>query len=112
LKSSSARRIRPWPEAPTLKANIRLTLTVHVGPMNDRNTGDLDGFIAGVCEGLIVADPRSRLHLSWSDPALREVHPMKPLAIVDDSEVVSIKAEKIVGDCDEPWYEVLLEGDV
>ncbi len=59
----------------------------------------------------MAADPRSKLHKCWSDPALREVHPNRPLAIVDDCEVVFIEARKVVGDSAERWYEVLLEGE-
>jgi hypothetical protein len=94
-----------------MRANISLSLKVHVGPVNDRQTGDLDSFIAGVCDGLMAADSRSMLHQIWSKAALRDIHPSKSLAIVDDSEVLAIEACKIVGDSDEPWYEVVLEGE-
>lgn len=94
-----------------LKRNIRLSLVVHVGSVNDKFTGDLDNFVTGVCDGMMVADARSKLDMQWSDLELSDVHPSKLLAIVDDSQIVSIKAEKMVGDSDLPWYEVVLEGD-
>ncbi len=94
-----------------LKRNIRLSLVVHVGSVNDRFTGDLDNFITGVCDGLMATATHSKIDTLWSNPELRDVHPNKSLAIDDDSQIVSIKAEKIIGDSNLPWYEVLLEGD-
>ncbi|MCZ7357899.1 MAG: hypothetical protein O8C66_03905 [Candidatus Methanoperedens sp.] len=94
-----------------LKWNIRLSIEIHVGPVNNTITGDLDNFITGVCDGLMAADERSKLDMRWSNPELRDIHPSKPLGIYDDSEILSIKAEKVVGDTDIPWYEVILEGD-
>ncbi len=44
-----------------LQSNIRLTLKIHVGPTNDRRTGDLDTFITGVCDGLMAAAPGGKL---------------------------------------------------
>ena len=96
--------------APPLKANIRLTLIIHVGPKNDRTTGDLDNFITGVCDGLMAADPKSKLNDIWSNPELGGIHPSRTLAITDDCEVLSIEARKVIGDDKEPWYEVVLEG--
>jgi len=93
-----------------MRANICLSLTAHVGPVNDRQTGDLDSFIAGVCDGLMAAAPGAKLDDLWADASPRAIHPDNPIAILDDSEVISIEARKIVGDSDEPWYEIMLEG--
>ena len=38
---------------PPLKRDIRLTITVCVGAVNNRSVGDLDTFITGVCDGLM-----------------------------------------------------------
>ena len=94
-----------------LQSNIRLTLKIHVGPTNDRRTGDLDTFITGVCDGLMAAAPGGKLDSIWDDKKLQHVHPSKTIAIVDDSQVVSIQAEKVIGDTAQPWYEVILEGE-
>lgn len=94
-----------------LQRNIRLSLEVHVGAVKDRSTGDLDNFVTGVCDGLMAAAPGAKLDIRWSSPELSDIHPSKPLAIVDDCQVVSIQAEKIVGDSDQPWYEIILEGE-
>ncbi len=97
---------------PPLQSKIKLNLTVHVGMKNDKTTGDLDNFITGVFDGLMKRDPRSKLHEKiWSNPEYRDVHPDKVIAIVDDSQVIQIQAEKIVGDSEQPWYEVILEGE-
>ena len=39
----------------------------------------------------------------------QDVHPDRSIAIVDDSQVISIQAEKVKGDVQ--WYEVMLEGE-
>lgn len=96
---------------PPLEKDIRLTLVVHVGAQNDRYTGDLDNFVTGVCDGLMAADNRSKLDEVWSRPELSEIHPSVQVAIVDDCNVVSIRADKVVGDTEEPWYQVIMEGD-
>ncbi len=103
---------------PPLRTNIKLTLKIHVGAVNNRTTGDLDTFVTGVCDGLMAADPRAKLDPIWnrldwlgvSNKHLSNIHPSKCLAIVDDCEVVYIQAEKIIGDTNQPWYEVTLEG--
>ena len=92
-----------------LQSNIKLTLRIHIGPKNDRSIGDLDTFVTGVCDGLMAAYPGGKLDPIWDDAKLKHIHPSKTIAIVDDSQVVSIQAEKIIGDTDQPWYEVILE---
>lgn len=94
-----------------LKSNIKLTLKIHIGPVNDRTIGDLDTFITGVCDGLMAAYPGGKLDSLWDDPKLEHIHPSKTIAIVDDSQVVSIQAEKVIGSTNQPWYEVVLEGE-
>ena len=94
-----------------LQSNIKLTLNIHTGPVNNRSIGDLDTFITGICDGLMAAVPGGKLDPLWDDAKLQHLHPSKMIAIVDDSQVVSIHAEKIIGDTDQPWYEVVLEGE-
>ncbi len=95
-----------------LQSNIRLTLKIHVGPINNRLIGDLDTFITGVCDGLMAAAPGSKLDLTWDDKKLEHVHPSKTIAIIDDSQVVSIQAEKIIDGTAQQWYEVILEEEL
>lgn len=60
----------------------------------------------------MAAAPGSKLHEeTWNNPEYRDVHPDKVIAIVDDSQVISIQAEKIIGNTDHQWYEVILEGE-
>ena len=77
--------------------NVRLALRVHVGfpqeqKSGNRGSGDLDNFVAGVCDGLKKADSEEYV-------------------VSDDSKVVKINAEKMVGPDDYSWYEIVLEGD-
>ncbi len=96
---------------PPLQRNIKLILKIHI-PVNNRSIGDLDTFVTGVCDGLMKRDPRSKLHEeTWSNPEYRDVHPDKVIAIVDDSQVISIQAEKIIGGTEQRWYEVILEAE-
>ena len=98
--------------------NIRLTLCVHVGLDEDRvagnkGPGDLDNFVAGVCDGLMRAHPNtpnSSLHDLFGGPE-NPVHPRRTVAIEDDSHVVKIDATKDVGCQNDPSYEVVLEGE-
>lgn len=95
---------------PHLTSNIRLTLMVHVGPINNRMTGDLDSFIAGICDGLMAASPDAKIDSAFDDPDLKPIHPSKTIAIEDDSQVIGITARKVISDEQTPWYEVILEG--
>ena len=96
---------------PPLQSNIKLTLKIHVGAVNDQTTGDLDTFVTGICDGLMAAYPGGKLDPIWNKPELSNIHPIKWWAIVDDYQVVYIQAEKIIGDGNQPWYEVALDGE-
>ena len=98
-------------DQPPFTRDIRLTLRVHVGLRNDRHAGDLDNFIAGVCDGLMAGDPRSSVHPSFDESENSSVHPSKTIAIFDDSQVMKIDAEKLSGLSDDHWYEIKLEGE-
>ena len=96
---------------PSLQNNIKLSLMLHL-PVNNRLIGDLDTFVTGICDGLMKRDPRSKLHEeTWSNPEYRAINPDKVIAIEDDSQVISIQAEKIIGNTYHQWYEVILEGE-
>lgn len=98
---------------PPLKRDIKLTISVCVGSKNDRSAGDLDTFITGVCDGLMKRAAGSKLCPTgiWDKPENRDVHPDVPIAIDDDSQVISIQAVKIVGDTARQFYDVTLEGE-
>jgi hypothetical protein len=88
---------------------VRLTLIVYVGTRHTRRKGDLDAYIAGVCDGLMAATPTTRLAALWSNDTLSAIHPHRPIAILDDFQIVSIRADKIVGSTTAPWYAVVVE---
>ena len=96
---------------PPLRSNIKLILKIRI-PVNNRSIGDLDTFVSGVCDSLMKRDPRSKLYEeTWSNPEYQDVHPDKRIAIVDDSQVIGIRAEKVIGDLNQQRYEVMLEGE-
>ncbi len=96
---------------PPLRSNIKLILKIRI-PVNNRSIGDLDTFVSGVCDSLMKRDPRSKLYEeTWSNPEYRGVHPDIVIAIVDDSQVIDIQAEKVIGDLNQQRYEVMLEGE-
>ena len=96
---------------PPLIRNIKLTIKIYVGRINTMHTGDLDNFITGICDGLMQADVKANMHSIWSKPEYEAIHPSKPIAIDDDSHVVYIEAAKIIGDSNQPGYEITLEGE-
>ncbi len=93
-----------------LGRSISLTIEIHIGSANTPATGDLDNFIAGICDGLMLAGGRCMLATVWELPELAAIHPRKWSGIIDDGEVMEITARKIVGDAERPWYTVLLRG--
>lgn len=96
-----------------MKRNIHLTITVCVGAKNDRSVGDLDTFVTGVCDGLMKRAAGAKLCPTgiWDYPENKDVHPDKPIAIADDSQVVSIQATKTTDAAGRQYYDVTLEGN-
>jgi hypothetical protein len=88
---------------------VQLTLTVHIGDRHTRRKGDLDSYIAGVCNGLMRATSTTHLAPIWSDWALTDIHPYRALAIQDDYQITRIVGKKIFGTDSTQWYEVILE---
>lgn len=79
--------------------NIHLELKVFspyiTYEIRHKHVGDLDAFIAGVFEAL---QPAARNKTLIHDPIFEtnpEIEPSIPLIIADDSQIVSVKAEKI-----------------
>jgi hypothetical protein len=95
---------------PPLERNIKLTLNIHL-PINNRSIGDLDTFVTGVCDGLMATRYGGNLNPIWNNQELKNVHPTNTIAIYDDIQVVSIRAEKIIDSNSRQWYEVILEGE-
>jgi hypothetical protein len=96
---------------PPLRANISLELELHYPLLSPgRQTGDLDNFITGVCDGLMAANPRIARDARWDTPELAAISPFHTVAIVDDAAIVSITARKIDGS-GPVWYRVALVGE-
>lgn len=97
---------------PPLKSNIKLRIIVHIGAKNDRSVGDLDTLITGICDGLMKRTARSNLCKDiWDKPENYNIRPDIPIAIDDDSQIISIQAAKLKGDSNRKFYYVTLEGD-
>ena len=95
---------------PPFSWEIRLGISIYVGRSNTRTTGDLDNFIAGICDGLMKADWRANQHELFSKPENASIHPLEAIAIDDDSQIVEIHAEKLTGEPEDQWYEVEIRG--
>ena len=96
--------------------NIRLTLRVHVGcrapvfaDAGEKGFGDLDNFVSGVCDGLMAADRRAKIHPLFCESKNADVHPTKKIAIWDDQQVIEINAKKCIRPGNHCWYEIGLE---
>lgn len=95
---------------PSLARRISFGLRVHLGTANARHNGDLDAFVAGVCDGLGAVSPNTPWHGHhlWLLPENDDVRPDRAIAIDDKSEILHIVAEKIPADAPAPRYEVEL----
>ena len=106
-----------------LSGDVRLTVKIHVripdwGTLETaeryealKSIGDLDNLIAGVCEGLMGLGkhphPDRKLASAFRDAKNEAVHPTKPIAYEDDSQISEIGATRVVHSTD-PRYEVQL----
>ena len=90
---------------------IRLKASIHLGSSNTRAAGDLDNFVSGICDGLMQADRRAKLHQLFCKSENAAIHPRKTIAIHDDSQMIEIHAYKLVGESADDWYEVELSGN-
>ena len=96
---------------PPFSQEIRLKASIHLGSSNTRATGDLDTFVSGICDGLMQADRRAKLHQLFGKPENASIHPRKTIAILDDSQMIEIYANKLVGESTDDWYAVELSGN-
>jgi hypothetical protein len=90
---------------------VTLTLEIHTG-MGNVVSGDLDSYIAGVCDALMAAHDNAErgLHPDFRDPANADIDPMQAIGLYDDDEIVEIHAKKVTREQGAPHYEVVLEG--
>ena len=97
-------------DQPPFSREIRLGVRIYVGRSNTRTSGDLDNFITGICDGLMKADQRANLHELFNTPENAAIHPLKDIAIDDDSQIIEIHVEKLIGETESQWYDVEIKG--
>ena len=95
------------------REKIRLTLCVHVESHKETESGDLDNFVSGVCDGLIKAHTNALVWINQDERFKKlwpndSIHPSRAIAFEDDKQVREICAKKVVHDGDD-WYEIEVE---
>ncbi len=86
--------------------NVELKIRIYA----DSQSGDLDNFITGICDGLMAAHPRTPIDNSvWVDVS-SDVHPRKAIAFSDDAVVERISAERLMPLSSGPHYELEIRG--
>jgi hypothetical protein len=86
------------------------SVSIHLRVLAPASSGDLDNFVAGVCDGLQAAHPLVR---RWIDPAAWEdvpsaARPDRPVAFENDASINRITAERVDPGGDGPSYEVIV----
>lgn len=89
---------------------VRLELTIFSPNIVDRGNaqtylGDLDTFVAGVCESLQSADSKVIPNVIFQGND--EVHPHLPLILKDDAQIVEVIAKKIKDETEH--YSIVIE---
>jgi hypothetical protein len=92
---------------PAFSKHVQLSITLY----SDSQSGDLDNFITGICDGLMAAHPNTPIDDSaWSDvPPL--AHPSRAIAFKDDAIVARIRADRVAPTAQIPHYEVEIVGE-
>ena len=93
-----------------LTTPVRIELNIFSPNITDRSNtqtyiGDLDTFVAGVCESLQPADSKIIPNIIFQGKD--EIHPHKPLILNDDAQVVEVLAKKIFDS--KEHYTILIE---
>lgn len=101
-------------ESLPLSEGIALSIKIHI-PQGYNKPGDLDNFIKGICDGLSVIkstdNPNYGIHPDFEKHEHKNIHPETFAMIKDDGEIVRITATKTAEDIEEPFYEVVIEGE-
>jgi len=106
LRRAARRRLAGGPLLRSIGLEVEL---FHPEPESPQ-TGDLDSYVAGICDGLMQArgeklDPR------WEgDSALESILPHGYAAIEDDSGITFVRASKREDASGKRWYRVRLSG--
>src|SRR4030067_1441362 len=89
-----------------LREDISLKLRICCPAESLASVGDLDNFVTGVCDGLMAAAPRIKRDPQWNSNQFASINPEVAIAIVNDSEVLSIQAVKEPSEDGSTWYEL------
>ncbi len=76
-----------------IESNLKLTLKVYL-KKNNKTKGDLDNFLTGICDGLMVAHKGAKISPKFK--GLDKINPEEVRFIVDDFKIIEIIAKKIV----------------
>ncbi len=57
------------------------------------------------------AAQRANMHELFGNAENAAIHPLKTIAIDDDSQIIEIHAEKLTGETEDQWYEVEIRGE-
>jgi len=101
LRKEALAKIKDIP----LRKNLRLTIYIYL-QQNNKNIGDLDNFITGICDGLMTAKNKAKISPKFE--GMPEINPRAVEFIEDDFRVLKINAEKILIN-EVPHYEVIIE---
>ena len=94
-----------------IRKNIVLDLRVYIPKRkNQISEGDLDNYISGICDGLMLAD-KGVQNISKEFEKYEGIHPRIRSFIKDDCETVQITARKIVLDDIEEHYQLIIQGE-
>ena len=104
LQARNQSRINQWFTTP-----VRLDLIIYSKNTYDSKAahnyvGDIDGFVAGVCESLQPANEQAPHHEIFDN---KDVDPKLPILFSDDSLVVEVHARKIKSE--EPSYKITIQ---
>ncbi len=98
--------------SPPLSEEIALSIKVHL-PQYYNKPGDLDNAIKGICDGLMKCQnhPQLKLDETFEETEHAKIHPKSFAMVEDDEKIVKITAIKNIEDIEEPFYEVVIEGN-
>jgi hypothetical protein len=90
---------------PPFSSLVQLKVTIHADP----ESGDLDNFIAGICDGLMAAHPATPIDSSeWSEVP-PDSWPSRAIAFTDDAAVSLIQAQRVPPEGEASRYKYKVE---
>ena len=90
--------------------NIVFDLRVFIPELkNTKSEGDLDNYIAGICDGLMTATKDTPISKEFD--IHDGIHPSVRSFINDDCEIVQINARKIILNDIEAHYQLIIQGE-